>query len=729
MKYILCVDTQPQLNPSENIRKYTIEIEELRKKDDTFDTLVINNEGQIIVTRRIGILDGKTYKLDEEVTEELYNIDIELFNGVNYVYLENITGLLMTLDYVLTNDTFDSYPTMIQMNSAITQTASSIEISVNAQIEGLRVQTIKEVDVEYALSLSNQVAPTTGWNTVAPVWESGKYMWQRTKTTYGDNTVETSEPTCISGAKGDKGDTGDSGLGINSIVEYYAVSNSNSTAPDDSSFSTSLKTMTTTNKYLWNYELITYSDDSTEKTSKRVIGVYGNKGDKGDKGDTGDTGIGISNISNKYQVSASNIIEPTTWLDNPPQLTTINKYLWNYEIITYTDLNTYTTTPTVIGVYGDKGQTGDNGEDGDDGIGVTALVEQYYLSTSSSSQSGGSWKNTQDPWEKGKYIWTRNKITWTNNTTTYTTPILATGINNANEVANDTSEDLSQNYSTTVQMNAAITTKANEINSVVATKVGNSEIISKINQSSEQIAINASKIKLEGYTTINNGFAIDNNGNASIANGAVIIDNTGIKMADNTQIIGGQGLMTNLQFVGELSSQNANNMFSKFWWYDSGNMVFLSDYILINANIPSDFTIVNANIELVEHPVYWSNYSRYGYVKNIGLYEIDSNSKLISNYQTSADTYSGMVNRISNCWGENKTTNWNPSTPSDNNYGTQTVKSIDLKSLLESDSNIIFAIRSDYTKTYNQSTEQQDDAENTCFLTAILNVYGFMAFE
>ena len=53
-------------------------------------------------------------------------------------------------------------------------------------------------------------------------------------------------------------------------------------------------------------------------------------------------------------------------------------------------------------------------------------------------------------------------------------------------------------YSTTEQMNAAINLKANEISSVVSTKVGNEEIISKINQSAEQIQIDASKISLVG---------------------------------------------------------------------------------------------------------------------------------------------------------------------------------------------------------------------------------------
>ncbi len=776
MKYVLCVDKQSQLNPSEEIRKYTFEIEELRKKNDTSDTMVIDNQGQITVTRRIELRDGKTYKLDNEITENLYNVDIELFQGVNYIYLENSSGIPMTLDYVLSNNTTDGYPTLIQMRSEIKQMADSIEISVSQTLEGystkedldnLKTDIIKEVDVEYALGDSNTTAPTTGWSTTAPVWQSGKYMWQRTKTTYADNSTETSNPTCISGAKGDKGDkgdTGDTGKSISSITEYYAVSSSNSSAPTDSSFSTSLQTMTTTNKYLWNYELITYSNNSTTKTSKRVIGVYGDKGnkgdkgdtgdtgakgdkgdkgdtgdtgakgDKGDKGDTGDTGLGISSINNKYQVSTSNTTAPTNWLNNPPTMTNTNKYLWNYEIITYTDNTTYSSTPSVIGVYGDKGTdgtNGTNGQDGNDGIGVSAIVEQYYLSTSDTTQTGGSWKTTQDTWVSGKYIWTRNKITWTDNTTTYTTPILATGINNANKVANDTSTNLADNYSTTVQMNAAITTKADEINSVVSTKVGKNEIISEINQTSELIKILASKLALEGYTTINGGFVIDNNGNASIANGAVNINNNGIQMADGTSIIGGNGLMTNLQFIGKMLNFNQNNLFGQYWLWNpsTSGFTFASDFIVIEANIPDNFTIVDAKIKLAEHPVYWNTYSKYGYVKELGLYQLDSTSQISSAYQTTENIYENITTRLSNCWGTNKTTTWTPSTPSNSNYSAQTVKSIDLKNYLSNDSNSTFVIKSVHSETYNSSTESQIAAQNTCFLTAVLNVYGFMAFE
>ena len=80
----------------------------------------------------------------------------------------------------------------------ITQTVSSIEGTIE--------ETITNVDVMYALSDSPTTAPTEGWSTEAPQWENGKYMWQKTVTTYGDETTKETEPTCISGAKGEKGD-------------------------------------------------------------------------------------------------------------------------------------------------------------------------------------------------------------------------------------------------------------------------------------------------------------------------------------------------------------------------------------------------------------------------------------------------------------------------------------------------------------------------------------------
>lgn len=88
----------------------------------------------------------------------------------------------------------------------------------------------------------------------------------------------------------------------------------------------------------------------------------------------------------------------------------------------------------------------------------------------------------------------------------------------ASEITLGVNQTLS-NYSTTSEMNSAINVKANEINSVVSTKVGNNEVISKINQSAEQVTINAGKINLNGSVTANNNFKILTDGSMEAKNG------------------------------------------------------------------------------------------------------------------------------------------------------------------------------------------------------------------
>ena len=50
---------------------------------------------------------------------------------------------------------------------------------------------------------------------------------------------------------------------------------------------------------------------------------------------------------------------------------------------------------------------------------IKSSVEQFYLSTSPTSLSGGSWSNSQPTWTEGKYIWRRTLITYGDNTTDY----------------------------------------------------------------------------------------------------------------------------------------------------------------------------------------------------------------------------------------------------------------------------------------------------------------------
>lgn len=73
---------------------------------------------------------------------------------------------------------------------------------------------------------------------------------------------------------------------------------------------------------------------------------------------------------------------------------------------------------------------------GPEGVGVSEIANQYYLSTSSATQAGGTWSAEQPAWESGKHIWTRSLVTWSDGTTTSTAPVLAKAINAALSTAN-----------------------------------------------------------------------------------------------------------------------------------------------------------------------------------------------------------------------------------------------------------------------------------------------------
>lgn len=146
---------------------------------------------------------------------------------------------------------------------------------------------INTVDVEYAKSTSNKTAPTSGWQTTAPAWEDGKYIWSRTKTVLTDGSTEYTKAVCITGGKGA---TGSTGVGVKSIVEQYYLSSS-PTSQTGGSWSTTRPTWKD-GWYIWTRSVITYTNGiSTTTAAICVTGGKGETGDKGDKGDKGDSPV------------------------------------------------------------------------------------------------------------------------------------------------------------------------------------------------------------------------------------------------------------------------------------------------------------------------------------------------------------------------------------------------------------------------------------------------------
>lgn len=222
---------------------------------------------------------------------------------------------------------------------------------------------VKSTSVAYQVSTSGTTVPTGTWSGSVPSASAGQYLWTRTIITYTDNTTSTIYSV---GRMGTNGANGTNGKSIGSVVNYYlATASSSGVTVATSGWTTAVQSVSAAKKYLWNYEVVKYTDGTVASTTAPcIIGSYGDRGSKGDKGDTGSTGNGIKGIVEHYAVSSSNSSAPTTWSTTVPTMTETNKYLWNYETITYTNNTTNDTAKRVIGVYGNKGATGEDGKNG-----------------------------------------------------------------------------------------------------------------------------------------------------------------------------------------------------------------------------------------------------------------------------------------------------------------------------------------------------------------------------
>lgn len=216
---------------------------------------------------------------------------------------------------------------------------------------------VRSTSVTYQSSSSGTTIPTGVWSSSIPSVSAGKYLWTRTVIEYTDDTSS----TLYSVSK--MGGNGTDGKGIKSITEYYLASASSSgVTTSTSGWTTKIQMITTSKKYLWNYEVTHYTDDTSTTTSPCIIGVYG---------DEGATGNGIQSITNYYLATASGsdvTTDTSGWTTTVQTISAAKKYLWNYEVVTYTNGNQSETAPHIIGVYGDQGKTGKDGHDGEDGV-------------------------------------------------------------------------------------------------------------------------------------------------------------------------------------------------------------------------------------------------------------------------------------------------------------------------------------------------------------------------
>lgn len=179
---------------------------------------------------------------------------------------------------------------------------------------------ISNTDVLYAISSSNTTAPTSGWQTTAPAWKDGYYIWSKTKVVYTDGDIVYTDAACITGGKGETGN------GISSIIEQYYLSSS-ATSLLNGSWSYSRPTWKN-GWYIWTRSVINYTNGNSITTEAICV--------TGEKGETGDDGINGDYFEYRYAVNGSRSTPPSLsktsrnpsgWSTTVPTVGNL-QYLW-----------------------------------------------------------------------------------------------------------------------------------------------------------------------------------------------------------------------------------------------------------------------------------------------------------------------------------------------------------------------------------------------------------------
>ena len=228
-----------------------------KKKGRTVHGIPADNYSAVF---RHVIMSGKIFQVDD-ITGEAFRVP--LFKGTwkkgeKYAYYDEVTH--NGSSWICVNEKGTS-----------TEPADGNADWLKYAAKGESGKGIKSTDVEYAISVSNVIAPVDGWQTTSPEWEAGKYIWSRTKIVYSDGEVKYTQAACISGGQGADG------KGIKSITEEYYLSSSSATTTGGEWQTDSPAWKN--GWYIWTRTRIVFTDGTT--TTTNAICVTGSKGADG----------------------------------------------------------------------------------------------------------------------------------------------------------------------------------------------------------------------------------------------------------------------------------------------------------------------------------------------------------------------------------------------------------------------------------------------------------------
>ena len=283
--------------------------------------------------------------------------------------------------------------------------------------------------------------------------------------------------------------------------------------------------------------------------------------------------------------------------------------------------------------------------------------------------------------------------------------------------------ELTKAFATEAEVSSLFKMTQESINS----KVTKAEVVSEINQSAEQIKISADKLNLNGYISNDDGsFEITQDGKAKFKD--VTITGGDINLPSGGKVIGGDGILTNLQFVSIGKFEGYGLLGFNYNAFD--DTYFYGD-ISIDVDIPDNFTIIQAYLTLYHTPATWSYYNSstsenidiQGYARNLKLYETLSDNQNYGFYMTFGGDYaidlsSGFLTEITNAFGDSSYT---PN--SSDSTGIEVKKTIDIKDYLTKGSTHKLVVRT----SDSIPIEEMTACSKTGMARTVINIIGYMS--
>ena len=286
-------------------------------------------------------------------------------------------------------------------------------------IIGVNGNGVSSVREQYYLSQSNTTQTGGSWGYAQPAWVKGRYYWTRSEITWSDGSVSYTTPVLANALTSGNQSTTDLDSALNQQGVFNRLTNNGALEGlymEDGRLYINASYMKAgiitdnVGRNFWNLNTGEFSLSATTQVGGKPI-----------------NGTVIS-VDLEYGLSSSTSSQPTSW--NTSAQWEPNHCLWSRQKLTMLDGNIKYTTPSRITDL--------------NGMGAYTVREQYYLSTSSSSQSGGSWSYAQQSWVNGCYYWTRSEITMSDGSKQYTTPVLASGLTSGNQSTTDLDSALNQ---------------------------------------------------------------------------------------------------------------------------------------------------------------------------------------------------------------------------------------------------------------------------------------------